>query len=194
MFASNARSIVARHGQRVSFATLQRRRKSNAAGPAENTRASGQSNAFLHKWIRETTPGYEWRTHFRFFLFGLTFRCALFVFADVLNGAIFDEDHDGMVIVKDIEMFSMCEHHLVPFHGKVSIGYLPKKKILGLSKLARYVVCTQEPFGNEIRKFKSISQNCGDILEKSAGAGTLDQRNRSGCRRSRRTKRCWCRH
>ncbi|KAL7632469.1 UNVERIFIED_CONTAM: hypothetical protein RMT77_017182 [Armadillidium vulgare] len=58
---------------------------------------------------------------------------------EVLNEAIFNEDHDDLVIVKDIEMFSMCEHHLVPFWGKVSVGYLPNKKVLGLSKVARIV-------------------------------------------------------
>ena len=54
-----------------------------------------------------------------------------------VGDGIFNENHDEMVVVKDIELFSLCEHHIVPFHGRVSVGYLPKGKVLGLSKVAR---------------------------------------------------------
>jgi GTP cyclohydrolase I len=58
-------------------------------------------------------------------------------FLDVLNNAIFTIESDDMVLVRDIDIFSLCEHHLVPFFGKLHVGYIPKGKVLGLSKIAR---------------------------------------------------------
>ncbi|HEX7090650.1 MAG TPA: GTP cyclohydrolase I FolE [Longimicrobiales bacterium] len=90
----------------------------------------------------------------------------------VIGDAIFDEDHHNMVLVKDIEMYSLCEHHLLPFFGKVHVAYIPKGKILGLSKLPRIVEIFARRLQVQERMTDQIADAVWDVL-RPEGVGVV---------------------
>ena len=91
---------------------------------------------------------------------------------DVVNGALFEAESDDMVIVRDIEFYSMCEHHMLPFFGKCHVGYIPNKKIIGLSKIARIVDMFARRLQVQERLTKDISHALMDILD-AEGVGVV---------------------
>ncbi|HWR54539.1 MAG TPA: GTP cyclohydrolase I FolE [Bryobacteraceae bacterium] len=83
----------------------------------------------------------------------------------VVNGALFTVKYDEMVIVKDIEFFSMCEHHLLPFFGKMHVAYLPKDRVVGLSKIPRIVDMFARRLQLQERLTQDVAQSLQDVLD-----------------------------
>jgi GTP cyclohydrolase I len=90
----------------------------------------------------------------------------------VVNGALFQVKYDEMVIVKDIEFFSMCEHHLLPFFGKVHVAYLPKGQVIGLSKIPRIVDVFARRLQIQERLTQEIAQSIQSIID-PIGVGVI---------------------
>lgn len=93
---------------------------------------------------------------------------------DILNGALFDVEYDEMVVIKNIEVYSLCEHHLLPFFGKCHVGYVPSNKVIGLSKIPRLV----DMFARRLQVQERLTQQIAQTIDqyvKPKGVGVIIQ-------------------
>ncbi|MGD1921120.1 MAG: GTP cyclohydrolase I FolE [Pleurocapsa sp.] len=93
---------------------------------------------------------------------------------DLVNGAIFDEGHNEMVLVRDINFFSLCEHHMLPFMGRTHVAYIPNQKVVGLSKLARIVEMYARRLQVQERLTRQVAEAVQEILEPQGVAVVME--------------------
>jgi GTP cyclohydrolase IA len=108
----------------------------------------------VDKALRFLTSGYEMDLH------------------KILNGALYDVKYDEMVIVKDVEFFSLCEHHMLPFYGKMHVAYLPQKKVIGLSKIPRII----DMFARRLQIQERMTQQVAQTIQEAVqplGVGVI---------------------
>jgi GTP cyclohydrolase I len=124
---------------------IARRMREILAEIGENPSREGlqRTPARFEKALKFLTSGYQTDVH------------------QIVNGALFDVKYDEMVIVKDIEFFSMCEHHMLPFYGKAHVAYLPNEKVVGLSKIPRIV----DMFARRLQVQERLTQQIAETLQ-----------------------------
>jgi GTP cyclohydrolase I len=97
--------------------------------------------------------------------------------AEIINDAIFHEDCSEMVVVRDIEFFSMCEHHMIPFFGRAHVGYLPNKKVIGLSKIPRIVDMFSRRLQLQERLTSQVANTLNEVLDPVGVAVVIEGRH-----------------
>ncbi len=95
----------------------------------------------------------------------------------VLNGALYTEPYDEMILVKDIDLFSLCEHHMLPFFGKCHVAYLPEKKVVGISKIARLVEMYSRRLQIQERLTSQIAEAIVEHLQPQGLAVVIEARH-----------------